>query len=112
MNETVQEKKPETVPYIVYESALARQEETHARERGKDKKIIHWLIGAVVTMAIVLFGSIIGFLIYESQYETISYTQDGEGLNNINTGEQGDVYGTDAPRQAEEERQGESNQST
>ena len=28
---------------------------------------------------------------YESQFETISYEQDSDGINNINTGSQGDV---------------------
>ena len=110
MNENVKTQKPESVPYTVYETTLARQEEQHKREREKDSKIIHSLIIAVIVMATVLFGAIIGFLVYESQYETISYTQDGEGLNNINTGEQGDVYGADAPYQEKEERQSESNQ--
>ena len=32
-----------------------------------------------------------GFLVYLNQYDTVSYAQDGEGYNNINTGDQGDV---------------------
>ena len=39
----------------------------------------------------MLFGAF-GLLVwYESLYETISYEQDGEGINNVNLGEQGDL---------------------
>jgi hypothetical protein len=29
--------------------------------------------------------------VYESQYDKISYSQDGEGVNSVNFGEQGDL---------------------
>lgn len=45
----------------------------------------------VVAIFIVIF-------IYLYQYDFQSYSQDGNGYNNINTGEQGDVYnGTEIP---------------
>ena len=42
-----------------------------------------------------------GWLYYESQFETIGYSydyqQDGEGINNVNIGEQGDlINGTES----------------
>lgn len=73
------------VPYIVFEGELARTER-HIKRL--------WI--ALIFAIVALLGSNLAWLYYESQFETISYTQDGEGLNNINTGEQGDVYGTES----------------
>lgn len=70
-----------TVPYIVYESALAVSER-HVRR----------LIIALILCIVLLFASNSLWLYYESQFVTISYEQDGEGLNNVNVGEQGDLY--------------------
>lgn len=81
------------IPYIVYEGELARAER-HI------KRI--WI--ALIVCIVAFLASNIAWLYYESQFETISYSQDGEGLNNINTGEQGDVYGTDSTNQAQKER--------
>ncbi len=94
-NETAEEKATETpktsVPYIVYESSLARAER-HIKRL--------WI--ALVIAIIVIFATNIAWLYYESQFETVSYSQDGEGLNNINTGTQGDLYGADSKNQEEE----------
>ena len=74
------------VPFIVYEGTQARNERTVKR-----------LITALILFIWLTFFSNIGWLIYESQFKTISYEQDGEGLNNINTGNQGDVdYGAES----------------
>ena len=68
----------------------------------EDIKFIE-LIKATRLILVLWFLSVIvivsGFLVYLNQYEFISeeiitettYTQDGEGYNNINTGTQGDV---------------------
>lgn len=77
------------VPYIVYESAQARME----------RQIKRLFIALMAAIAVILATNI-GWIIYESQFETISYEQDGAGLNNINTGEQGDVYGAEAKGEA------------
>lgn len=61
-----------------------RNEQRHER---REKRLV-WLIALLV---VLLVGSNVGWLIYESQYETISYEQDGEGINNVNIGEQGDL---------------------
>ena len=71
---------PENVPYIVHESSMARMER-HIRRL--------WI--AVIVAVCLLFASNAGWLIYESQFATISYEQDGEGINNVNIGEQGDL---------------------
>lgn len=73
-----------SVPYIVYESAQARAER-------RDKR----LILALIIITAMLFVSNIVWLWAWQQYdyvsEEITYTQDGQGLNNINTGTQGDL---------------------
>lgn len=57
-------------------------------------------------MIIVLclwFSTIGGFVWYLNQYDFTSYSQDGEGYNNINTGEQGDVInGAEIPKESQE----------
>ena len=77
---------PESVPYIVHESSMARME----------RQIKRLWIALIVVIA-MLFASNAGWLIYESQFATISYEQDGEGINNVNIGEQGDlINGTES----------------
>ena len=75
--------KPAEIPYIVYESEMARL------ERGRDEEIKrhlrdkrNWMIAFFVALAL-LFATNVGWLIYESQFVTISYQQDGEGTNII-----------------------------
>lgn len=81
------------VQYFVFEGELARAER-------HTKRI--WI--ALIVCIIALFASNIAWLYYESQFETISYAQDGDGLNNINTGEQGNINGTDPTDQTQKER--------
>ena len=71
---------PENVPYIVHEASMARMERQIKRL---------WI--AVIVAVCLLFASNAGWLIYESRFATISYEQDGEGINNVNIGEQGDL---------------------
>lgn len=76
------------IPYIVYESAEAKAERTGRR-----------LIVALIIAVVLLFASNALWLYAWNQYdyvseaetETVTYKQDGEGYNNINTGTQGDV---------------------
>ena len=71
---------PASVPYVVHESTVARMERIIKRQ---------WI--ALIVAISMLFGAL-GLLVwYESLYETISYEQDGEGINNVNLGEQGDL---------------------
>ena len=71
---------PASVPYVVHESTVARMERIIKRQ---------WI--ALIVAISMLFGAF-GLLVwYESLYETISYEQDGEGINNVNLGEQGDL---------------------
>ena len=88
------EKEKTSVPYIVFEGEMARSERRDKRQ---------WIV--IIALIAVLLASNIGWLIYESQFETYTYSQDGEGLNNINAGEQGDVlYGPETKNQEEKER--------
>ena len=80
------ENKISDVPYIVYESAQTRMERTNKR-----------LVVALILAIILIFASNMIWLHawcqydYESEEVATTYQQDGEGYNNINTGEQGDV---------------------
>jgi len=63
-----------SIPYIAYESAIASSER-HIKRL--------WI--ALILCMIMLFVSNGLWLYYESQFETISYAQDGNGINAINT---------------------------
>jgi len=60
-----------------------------------------------IAFFIVLFlwaATIGGFIWYLNLYDFESYSQDGSGYNNINTGEQGDVInGAEIPPEKEKE---------
>ena len=71
---------PQSVPYIVHESSMARME----------RQVKRLWISLVVCIA-MLFACNASWLIYESQFETIAYEQDGDDINNVNLGEQGDL---------------------
>ena len=63
-----------SVPYVVHEAEVGRQERQIKRM---------WI--ALIGLIGLFFVSNMAWLIYESQFETISYdyTQDGEGTNII-----------------------------
>jgi len=76
----------ESVPFIVYESSMARAERTIKRL---------WILALVIVALLV--ASNIGWLIYESQFETVTETTqevwqeaDSGGLNRFVGG---DFYG-------------------
>ena len=71
---------PESVPYIAHESSMARIERQIKRL---------WI--ALIVAVCLLFASNAGWLMYESQFETFYCGQDGEGINNVNLGKQGDL---------------------
>ena len=73
-------KAPETISYYAHEEEVFRMERHSKR-----------LFIALIVSISLLFASNMGWLIYESLYDTVSYQQDGAGINNINTGKQGDV---------------------
>lgn len=79
--------KPNTVPYAVYEM-----------EQAKNERTVKRLISVIVLLILLLVGSNIGWLIYESQFETIETTieaeQDGQGVNIVGGGNI--EYGTES----------------
>lgn len=82
-----------SVPYVVHEAEVSRQERQIKRM---------WI--ALIVLAVALFLTNMAWIGYESQFETISYEQDGDGLNNVNLGEQGDlINGTESENQTQEE---------
>ena len=70
----------ENVSYFVHQDVMARLE----------RNIKRWMIAFFITF-FALVATNAGWIIFESQFETISYTQDGEGINNVNVGEQGNL---------------------
>lgn len=72
--------RPQNVPYIVHESAMARAERSIKRL---------WI--TIIVLIAVVFACNAAWLIYESQFEQISYEQDGDGINSVNYGTQGDL---------------------
>ena len=73
---------PQDVPYIVFEGEMARGE--------RNIKRLTWIIVILIALLAISNGA---WLYTWNQYDTYSYDydQDGEGLNNINTGTQGDL---------------------
>lgn len=79
-------KTPDSVPYLVHETAMARNERTVKR-----------LFVLILVLILLLVGTNIAWLVYESQFETVETTneeyqieQDSENGNNnsvINGGE-------------------------
>lgn len=68
--------RPNDVPYIVYESSMARSER-HIR------RLVIALIIAIVMIAITNVAWILMWNSYEYVGDSVSYEQDGEGLNII-----------------------------
>ena len=85
-----------TVPYIVYEGAMARAER---RERRLIKALITAIVAAVLIAA--------GFLLYLNQYDFIGLdyeiTQDGKGINNALGFMGGITYGAESSGESAEE---------
>ena len=54
-------------------------------------RTLNRLILIVIVCICLLFASNAAWMIYESQFETISCEQDVDDINNVNIGEQGDL---------------------
>lgn len=67
--------RPESVPYIVFEGEIARQE--------RHIKRLWIALLATVAACVLIVG---GFLLYLNQYDFASYQQDGEGVNIVGDG--------------------------
>lgn len=72
--------KVKSVPLIIYESEMQ-----HKTSIIKGLFMILCLVLTILGVTIYLFVS------YINAYDFTGYSQDGNGVNNINSGEQGDV---------------------
>lgn len=59
------DKTPTNVPYVVHESAMVRAERQNKR-----------LVAIIILLILLLVGSNIGWLVYESQFETVETTEE------------------------------------
>ena len=78
MNEQRNESK--SVPLIIYESEMKHK-----------TNIIKGLLALLFTLVIILGISIFLFVKFISNFNFIGYDQDGNGINNVNAGTQGDI---------------------
>lgn len=121
----MEQTKETKVPLVAQEMILDRlleerteSEKIHAEERKEMreshkkelentvkhcKTIVKWVCGAFLAFVFLVFAGVIWFF---SNYELASYTQDGDGLNNMaNYTTQGDVtYGAEAENFKEQEK--------
>lgn len=74
----------------------------HEKDQNRLMEIIKWLVAVVALLIVLLVGSNVGWLIYESQFQTVETVeeviidaqQDGSGVNIVGGG---DVeYGTES----------------
>lgn len=82
--EHTENEKGINIPYIAYEASQSRLE-----------RIIKRLWITTIILIVLLVGSNVGWLIYESQFEDFEITQDSETGTNNYIGNDGDIrYGT------------------
>lgn len=96
--------KPDTVPYIVFEGEIARQER-HI------KRLWIALITAIVAASVAIVLIVGGFLLYLNQYDFASYQQDGEGVNIVGDGNGVDFDGPASTSATQEEQSNSQGQS-
>ena len=70
------DKTPTNVPYVVHESAMARAERQSKR-----------LVAVIILLILLLVGSNIGWLVYESSFETVESTVEEDVV--VDAGESG-----------------------
>lgn len=75
-----QETKAKSVPLIIYENEMKHK-----------TRIITGLLSVLLVLLIIFGVAIYMFMSFISSYDFYGYTQDGKGINNVNTGKQGDV---------------------
>ena len=83
------DKTPTNVPYVVHESAMARAERQAKR-----------LVAVIILLIVLLVGSNIGWLVYNSQFEVVEEStvieQDNENGYNNYIGNDGDINNGEA----------------
>ena len=69
----------------------------HEKNQNRLMEIIKWLIAVILVLIVLLVGSNVGWLIYNSQFEVVeestqtSITQDNDGGYNNYIGNDGDI---------------------
>lgn len=82
---------------------LREFKENNKRMDEHNKRLIGIVKTVSISFALAVIAIVSVFLLYMYQYDFESYSQDGSGYNNINTGTQGDVNnGTEVPSTQEE----------
>ena len=82
----------ESVPYIVYESAQARNEREVKNLQEKHSKTVKKLVGIIITVIVLFFVSQLAWLIawfsydYESEIITVESSADGDAYYNGDNG--------------------------
>ena len=73
-----------SVPYVAHEGEVSRVERINKRE---------FIIILVLIFSFTFLFTVnnLAWLYYESQYDKYMYEQDGEGINTVNYGSQGDL---------------------
>lgn len=84
--------KPESVPYIVFEGEMTRQER-------QIRRLWIALISAIISIVLIVAG----FLLYLNQYDFASYQQDGSGVNIVGDGNGVDYDGPASESAPQEE---------
>lgn len=88
---------------------LREFKENNKRMDMYNKRLIGTIKALSISFAVAVVAIIVAVFIYLFQYDFQSYSQDGNGYNNINTGEQGDVNnGTTIPNKEDIHTQRES----
>lgn len=93
----VMDKMPKDVPYIVHEDAMVRNE-----------RLVKRLVISLVISIVLMFVTNLVWIYWWNQYDTVSYDQNGAGINNINTGGQGDVLNEPTVKDTDKEEPKES----
>lgn len=86
------DKMPETVPYLVFDAEMARQER-HIKRL--------WIALMIAILSVVLVTA--AFIWYLNQYDFVGYEQDGQGVNIIGNLNGVDYSGTADTSPSEEE---------
>lgn len=96
-NNCGESKIPTSIPYVAHESAMARAE--------RQVKSLVWVI---VLLIMLLVGSNIGWLVYNSQFEVVeettetNITQDNDGGYNNYIGNDGDIVNGETDNNSKE----------
>ena len=76
----MEKKSMVNVPFIVYEKDIEHK-----------NNIIKFMFAIIIVLLVILGLSSYMFMSFINNFDYNNYAQDGNGVNNINTGTQGDI---------------------